>query len=153
MLPDWAVRLLGGKSDGAEVQEKASEASNDVSKNASVQEIETFYKKQDMEAEPILNEAGNEVSGNPIMAKAVSPITETDTATITQMAASGDIVGAQTAANAAGIDMSEVVNQLKALTTITAANKDVYVSGKKVTDNVTRLQERSNINQFGLMGA
>jgi hypothetical protein len=49
--------------------------------------------------------------------------------------------------------MTEVVNQLKALTSVTAANKDVYVSGKKVTDSVTRLQEKSNINQFGLMGA
>jgi hypothetical protein len=83
--------------------------------------------------------------------KVSSPIGETEMGTISQMAASGDIVGA--ANQLAGTDMSEVVNQLKALTTVTAANKDVYVSGKKVTDNVTRLQEKSNINQFGLMGA
>ena len=82
-----------------------------------------------------------------------SPITQTSTEAIAKMAASGDIAGAQAAANASNTDMSEVVNQLKALTSVTAANKDVYVSGKKVTDSVTRLQEKSNINQFGLMGA
>ena len=82
-----------------------------------------------------------------------SPIAQTSTEAIAKMVASGDIAGAQAAANASNTDMSEVVTQLKALTNVTAANKDVYVSGKKVTDSVTRLQERSNINQFGLMGA
>ena len=141
MLPDWAVRLLGGKSDGAEVQEKASEASNDVSKNASA---DTDVSVQEQEA-------GN-YKDNPIMA-VKSPIEETEMGTIAQMAASGDIVGAQTAANAAGIDMSEVVSAIKELTSVSSSNKDVYIDNEKITSRISKTQEKSNINQFGLMGA
>jgi len=126
MLPDWAIRLLGGKSGGAEVQQQASNNSNSL-----VDEIEQPSK---------------ELLSNPVLAKkeSISDITKSPQESISDIAASSKNSNA---------DMSEVVTQLKALTTVTAANKDVYVSGKKVTDNVTRLQERSNINQFGLMGA
>lgn len=125
MFPSWALKLLG-KSDGAEVQQKAS---NDA--NASVGEIEQPSK---------------ELLSNPVLAKkeSIADITKSPQESISDIAASSKNSNA---------DMTEVVNQLKALTSVTAANKDVYVSGKKVTDSVTRLQEKSNINQFGLMGA
>ena len=88
-----------------------------------------------------------EAANNPILAKkeSIADITKSQQESISDIAAASS--------KNSNADMSEVVTQLKALTTVTAANKDVYVSGKKVTDNVTRLQERSNINQFGLMGA
>ena len=119
MLPNWAIKLLGGSI----ASEAKPETGNDP--NASVQEIEAV--------------------NNPILQK------KEDFAKITPQQTISDIAAAST--NNSNTDMSEVVNQLKALTSVTAANKDVYVSGKKVTDSVTRLQERSNINQFGLMGA
>jgi hypothetical protein len=68
-------------------------------------------------------------------------------------ATSGNIVGNMVGNMGGGMDMSSVINELKELKSAFLSNKDVYVSGKKVTDNVTRLQEKSNINQFGLMGA
>ena len=82
---------------------------------------------------------------------AKAPNVETEMGTISQMAASGDIVGATN--QAAGSDMTEVVSAIRELTNVSSANKDVYMNGKKVTDSVTKLQEKSNINQFGLMGA
>jgi hypothetical protein len=85
--------------------------------------------------------------------KVSSPIGETEMGAITKMAASGDIVGAQTAANAVGIDMSEVVSAIKELTSVSSSNKDVYIDNEKVTSRITKTQEKSNINQFGLMGA
>jgi prefoldin subunit 5 len=97
-------------------------------------------------------EAGN-YKDNPIMAKAVSPIAETEMGTIAQMAASGDIVGATTAANASNIDMSAVVNAIKELTSVSSSNKDVYIDNEKITSRISKTQEKSNINQFGLMGA
>ena len=127
MLPDWVLSMLGANPMVPVIGKGAlPETGNDP--NASVQEIEAV--------------------NNPIMT-AKSPIGETEMGTPQQIIS--DIAAAST--NNSNTDMSEVVNQLKALTSVTAANKDVYVSGKKVTDNVTRLQERSNINQFGLMGA
>jgi phage-related protein len=83
--------------------------------------------------------------------KAKSPIGETEMGTISQMAASGDIVGA--AKQVAGTDMSEVVNAIKELTNVSTANKDVYIDNEKITSRITKTQEKSNINQFGLMGA
>ena len=49
--------------------------------------------------------------------------------------------------------MTEVVSAIRELTNVSSANKDVYMNGKKVTDSVTKLQEKSSINRFGLMGA
>ena len=83
--------------------------------------------------------------------KAKSPIGETEMGTISQMAASGDIVGA--AKQVAGTDMSEVVNAIKELTNVSTSNKDVYIDNEKITSRITKTQEKSNINQFGLMGA
>ena len=95
-------------------------------------------------------EAYGNYKDNPIMA-AKSPIEETEMGTISQMAASGDIVGA--AKQVAGTDMSEVVNAIKELTNVSTANKDVYIDNEKITSRITKTQEKSNINQFGLMGA
>jgi hypothetical protein len=142
MLPDWVMSMLGANPMVPVIGKDAlPETGNDP--NASVQEIEAANN-------PILqkkDDYGN-FKDNPIMT-AKSPIGETEMGTPQQTIS--DIAAGST--NNSNTDMKEVVNQLKALTTVTAANKDVYVSGKKVTDNVTRLQEKSNINQFGLMGA
>ena len=96
-------------------------------------------------------EAGN-YKDNPIMA-VKSPIEETEMGTIAQMAASGDIVGATAAANASNTDMSAVVNAIKELTNVSSSNKDVYIDNEKITSRISKTQEKSNINQFGLMGA
>ena len=71
--------------------------------------------------------------------------------TISQMATSGDIVGA--ANQVAGTDMSEVVSAIKELTNVSTSNKDVYIDNEKITSRISKTQEKSNINQFGLMGA
>ena len=55
--------------------------------------------------------------------------------------------------NGSNTDMTEVVSAIRELTNVSSANKDVYMNGKKVTDSVTKLQEKSSINRFGLMGA
>jgi hypothetical protein len=83
--------------------------------------------------------------------KAKSPIGETEMGTISQMATSGDIVGA--ANQVAGTDMSEVVSAIKELTNVSTSNKDVYIDNEKITSRISKTQEKSNINQFGLMGA
>jgi len=85
--------------------------------------------------------------------KVSSPIGETEMGAITKMAASGDIVGATAAANASNTDMSAVVNAIKELTTVSSSNKDVYIDNEKITSRISKTQEKSNINQFGLMGA
>lgn len=80
-----------------------------------------------------------------------------------QLAASGDIIGANNLmSNSAseimtpmggGIDMSSVVAELKELKQAFLSNKDIYIDNQKVTSRITKTQEKSNINQFGLMGA
>jgi len=113
-----------------------SETTENVSPpaDASVQEQEAYGNYKD----------------NPIMT-AKSPIEETEMGTISQMAASGDIVGA--ANQVAGTDMSEVVSAIKELTNVSTSNKDVYIDNEKITSRISKTQEKSNINQFGLMGA
>ena len=64
-------------------------------------------------------------------------------------ATSGDMVGAM----GGGMDMSSVINELKELKAAFLSNRDVYIDNEKVTSRITKTQEKSNINQFGLMGA
>jgi len=63
-------------------------------------------------------------------------------------ATSGNMVGAM-----GGMDMSSVINELKELKSAFLSNRDVYIDNQKVTSRITKTQEKSNINQFGLMGA
>lgn len=51
------------------------------------------------------------------------------------------------------MDMSSVIGELKSLKEAFLSNKDVYIDNQKVTSRITKTQEKSNINQFGLMGA
>ena len=51
------------------------------------------------------------------------------------------------------ISMDSVVAELKELKSAFLSNKDVYIDNQKVTSRITKTQERSSINQFGLMGA
>jgi hypothetical protein len=46
-----------------------------------------------------------------------------------------------------------VIAQLKKLEIAFASNKDVYIDNEKITSRITKTQEKSNINQFGLLGA
>lgn len=49
--------------------------------------------------------------------------------------------------------MDSVVSELKELKLAFLSNKDVYIDNQKVTSRITKTQERSSVNQFGLMGA
>ena len=51
------------------------------------------------------------------------------------------------------VSMDSVVAELQSLKQAFLSNKDVYIDNEKVTSRVTKTQEKSNINQFGLMGA
>jgi len=51
------------------------------------------------------------------------------------------------------ISMDGVISQLKKLEIAFASNKDVYIDNEKITSRITKTQEKSNINQFGLLGA
>ena len=51
------------------------------------------------------------------------------------------------------MDMSSVIGELKSLKEAFLSNRDVYIDNQKVTSRITKTQEKSNINQFGLMGA
>ena len=52
-----------------------------------------------------------------------------------------------------GMDMSGVIAELKELKAAFVANKDVYIDNEKITSRISKTQEKSNINQFGIMGA
>tara|TARA_B100000902_G_C27321441_1_gene924882 strand:- start:5028 stop:7454 length:2427 start_codon:yes stop_codon:yes gene_type:complete len=49
--------------------------------------------------------------------------------------------------------MEGVIAELKELKAAFVSNKDVYIDNEKITSRITKTQEKSNINQFGLMGA
>jgi hypothetical protein len=49
--------------------------------------------------------------------------------------------------------MDSVVAELKELKSAFLSNRDVYIDNQKVTSRITKTQERSSVNQFGLMGA
>lgn len=52
-----------------------------------------------------------------------------------------------------GESMNGVINELRELKAAFISNKDVYIDNEKITSRITRTQEKSNINQFGLLGA
>ena len=52
-----------------------------------------------------------------------------------------------------GVDMSGVIAELQSLKSALLSNKDVYIDNEKITSRISKTQEKSNINQFGLMGA
>jgi hypothetical protein len=124
MLPDWVLRMLGTNPMVPVIGKGAlPETGNDP--NASVQEIEAV--------------------NNPILQK------KEDFATITPQQTISDIAAAST--NNSNIDMSAVVNAIKELTSVSSSNKDVYIDNEKITSRISKTQEKSNINQFGIMGA
>jgi hypothetical protein len=51
------------------------------------------------------------------------------------------------------VSMDGVINELRELKAAFISNKDVYIDNQKITSRITRTQEKSNINQFGLLGA
>lgn len=51
------------------------------------------------------------------------------------------------------VSMDGVIKELRELKAAFVANKDVYIDNEKITSRITRTQEKSNINQFGLLGA
>jgi len=51
------------------------------------------------------------------------------------------------------ISMDGVINELRELKAAFISNKDVYIDNEKITSRITKTQEKSNINQFGLLGA
>ena len=51
------------------------------------------------------------------------------------------------------VGMDAVVAELKELKAAFVANKDVYIDNEKITSRVSKTQEKSNTNQFGIMGA
>lgn len=51
------------------------------------------------------------------------------------------------------VSMDGVINELRELKAAFISNKDVYIDNEKITSRITRTQEKSNINQFGLLGA
>lgn len=55
--------------------------------------------------------------------------------------------------NLGGESMNGVINELRELKAAFVSNKDVYIDNEKITSRITRTQEKSNINQFGLLGA
>jgi hypothetical protein len=55
--------------------------------------------------------------------------------------------------NFGGESMGGVINELRELKAAFISNKDVYIDNEKITSRITKTQEKSNINQFGLLGA
>lgn len=55
--------------------------------------------------------------------------------------------------NLTGSTDREMLSKLEEIRLAVLQNKDVYMDNQKVTSNVTKTQEKSSINQFGLMGA
>jgi hypothetical protein len=55
--------------------------------------------------------------------------------------------------NSGGASMEGVINELRELKAAFVSNKDVYIDNQKITSRISKTQEKSNINQFGLMGA
>ena len=55
--------------------------------------------------------------------------------------------------NLGGESMNGVINELRELKAAFISNRDVYIDNEKITSRITRTQEKSNINQFGLLGA
>jgi hypothetical protein len=51
------------------------------------------------------------------------------------------------------VSMDGVIKELRELKAAFISNKDVYIDNEKITSRITRTQEKSNINQFGLLGA
>ena len=67
--------------------------------------------------------------------------------------ATKDPGGLASAMSGGGMDMSGVIAELKELKAAFVANKDVYIDNEKITSRISKTQEKSNINQFGIMGA
>jgi len=59
----------------------------------------------------------------------------------------------QSLAGGGTVSMEGVIAELKELKAAFVSNKDVYIDNEKITSRITKTQEKSNINQFGLMGA
>ena len=51
------------------------------------------------------------------------------------------------------VSMDGVINELRELKAAFISNKDVYIDNEKITSRISKTQEKSNINQFGLLGA
>jgi hypothetical protein len=60
---------------------------------------------------------------------------------------------ANTISDSGMASMDGVIKELRELKAAFVANKDVYIDNEKITSRITRTQEKSNINQFGLLGA
>ena len=59
----------------------------------------------------------------------------------------------QSLAGGGMVSMEGVIAELKELKAAFVSNKDIYIDNEKITSRITKTQEKSNINQFGLMGA
>lgn len=112
MLPNWALRLLGYKSGGSEVQ---ASAMNETSVN-----------------DAVITPGGEVVKTNP-----------------------SDYIFAtkDPSSLAPNMAMDGVIAELKEIKAVFAANKDVYIDNEKITSRITRTQEKSINNLFGLLGA
>ena len=51
------------------------------------------------------------------------------------------------------VSMDGVIKELRELKAAFISNKDVYIDNEKITSRISKTQEKSNINQFGLLGA
>lgn len=60
---------------------------------------------------------------------------------------------ANTMSDSGMVSMDGVINELRELKAAFISNKDIYIDNEKITSRITRTQEKSNINQFGLLGA
>ena len=63
------------------------------------------------------------------------------------------LIATQNPQSLGGVSMEGVINELRELKAAFVSNKDVYIDNEKITSRITKTQEKSNINQFGLMGA
>jgi len=63
------------------------------------------------------------------------------------------LIATQNPQSLGGASMEGVINELRELKAAFISNKDVYIDNEKITSRITKTQEKSNINQFGLMGA
>jgi hypothetical protein len=141
MLPDWVMSMIGANPMVPVIGKGALP-------DSPLKETETI--KADDSIKDGIVQNGRVISTDPadtfIAAKKPTELMET----INQGNTGESKTGMNGGVPSAQLDMSSVIAELKSLKEAFVSNKDVYINGEKMSDSITKIQEKSNINRFGI---